>query len=302
MTKMPTLVSSPTPSTSSESSVFRAAQNFPDQPTGSYEPADYGTPSQVLIGMPSLEPSFTSFQAVEGIPFVASYFNLAPSYEHLSRGDKQTVEQVERFIDGKVRSREYADSTDAAKKILSDMEEKLGLSDVHDPHYRIEKIADYLRVAGVPAQVDPLQAKEQFKELKKNVLDVVRGEDRSREKAAELRSTKAELKRSADEKAALSLAVKERDRQIARTQAQAEAKVARERSKLDALAAELTRKDATVAKLSRSFDELGSTYESDMARASKREADLIARAQVQQRQYGDLKSKISQLLKPVTVR
>ena len=131
-----------------------------------------------------VEPNFSEYSFVEGVPFTAGHYGLKPVFNELPRETKNQVQVIEKFIEQKIKSREFVDNPESGKQIISEIEKRLNLGENNDPYYKIEKISDFLTV--VPET--PIEPKE----LKQTIKKVMRSDEKVKEFKTKLKETKQE--------------------------------------------------------------------------------------------------------------
>lgn len=125
--------------------VFRVAERQLDthanyMPTVSFSGKVERTPGD----MAGLELTFSEHQAVTGIPFAASYFQLDKTYKAIGPKEQENFKAIDTYLGRRIAAGRFSDSSHAAAELIRELEGKIHLKDYHDPYYKAEKLAGYV--------------------------------------------------------------------------------------------------------------------------------------------------------------
>lgn len=100
------------------------------------------------VDAPEVEPEFSIHERIKGKPYTAEYLGLGEEYAHLKGRDIKSIALIESTLREVIKARSLKDDTYTALNLISDIEQKLGISD-HDPYYRLDKLAKFIEVMGL---------------------------------------------------------------------------------------------------------------------------------------------------------
>lgn len=128
------------------STVFRAAEVTPaPQPA---ETESVRVEKSQTDPATEVVPEFSIYEKVNRRPYVSEYFDLGDQYDSLSKDDKATLSEIEDIFRTTIKTKFLKDDRAVVKNLIAGIEKKLGLNNLNDPYYRLDKISKYLRVMG----------------------------------------------------------------------------------------------------------------------------------------------------------
>lgn len=101
-------------------------------------------PVRVESELAKVEPTFSLYEEVTGIPFTASYLNIDKVYKNINTADQIFVKKIDSYINQRMAESHLQDTVGSASQIIHELESLLNLNEMHDPYFRAEKMAIYI--------------------------------------------------------------------------------------------------------------------------------------------------------------
>lgn len=121
-------------------SVFRTRSEATPQEAGE---GPEGKTEQSISSSKEVTPPYRSYQQQTGKPYVAEHFDLGEYWDDPSGGFQEEIGQINAYLTHKIDNGEIADTVEAVKNELKEMEKTNGLKKEERKIVKIGKIAAY---------------------------------------------------------------------------------------------------------------------------------------------------------------
>lgn len=120
--------------------VFKSMATEPSQPVSLPESKDASMANTSHVDVPYLD-----YHTEHGKPYTTDYFELGDHWQDMQGGFPREIEQIESYLEEKIKSGEIANDVKSVKKFFKQVEKLTNLQDEVRAVVKIETIADYIK-------------------------------------------------------------------------------------------------------------------------------------------------------------